>query len=139
MLGPRVNALGLKRWKEAVAARRRHVQEVLWYRFSQWVMRRPGPIAAATAALLIVMGLPFLQIEFTGVDAGVLPTERSARVVQDALDSEFPPGRSAPLYVAAETGDAAAVRRWAASLADLPGADSVRRHGRRTASGGSTS
>ena len=125
VLGPRVNALGLKRWKEAAQRDAEHVQEGPWYRFSQWVMRRPGPIAAATAALLIVMGLPFLQIEFTGVDAGVLPTERSARVVQDALDSEFPPGRSAPIYVAAETDDAAAVRQWAASLTDLPGADSV--------------
>ena len=88
-------------------------------------MRRPGPIAAVTAALLILMGLPFLRIEFTGVDASVLPTERSARVVQDALDSEFPPGRSAPLYVAAETGDETEAREWAGTLRELPGADAV--------------
>jgi RND superfamily putative drug exporter len=62
------------------------------------------------------MGLPFLRIEFTGVDASVLPTERSARVVQDALDGEFPPGRTAPVYVAAQTADAEAVREWAATL-----------------------
>jgi RND superfamily putative drug exporter len=125
VLGPRVNALGLKRWKESLDRDARQVQEGGWYRFSQAVMRRPGPIAAATAALLIVMGLPFLRIEFTGVDASVLPTERSARVVQDALDSEFPPGRSAPLYVAAETGDETEARRWAGTLRELPGADAV--------------
>jgi RND superfamily putative drug exporter len=116
VLGPRVNALGLKRWKESLDRDARQVQEGGWYRFSQAVMRRPGPIAAATAALLIVMGLPFLRIEFTGVDASVLPTERSARVVQDALDGEFPPGRTAPVYVAAQTADAEAVREWAATL-----------------------
>ena len=100
------------------------MQEGPWYRFSQWVMKRPGPIALATAVLLIVMGLPFLRIDFTGVDASVLPTERSARVVQDALDTEFPAGRTTPIYVAAETGDAAAVREWAGTLRDL-GADAV--------------
>jgi uncharacterized membrane protein YdfJ with MMPL/SSD domain len=116
VLGPRVNALGLERWKESLQRDAAHVQEGPWYRFSQWVMRRPGPVALATAVLLIAMGLPFLRIDFTGVDASVLPTERSARVVQDALDSEFPPGRTAPIYVAAETDDANAVREWAQTL-----------------------
>jgi uncharacterized membrane protein YdfJ with MMPL/SSD domain len=116
VLGPRVNALGLKRWKESLQRDAAHVQEGPWYRFSQWVMKRPGPVAAATAALLIVMGLPFLRIDFTGVDASVLPTERSARVVQDALDTEFPPGRTTPIYVAAQTGDAEVVREWARTL-----------------------
>jgi uncharacterized membrane protein YdfJ with MMPL/SSD domain len=116
VLGPRVNALGLRRWKESLQRDAAHVQEGPWYRFSQWVMRRPGPVAIATAALLIAMGLPFLRIEFTGVDASVLPTERSARVVQDALDTEFPPGRTSPIYVAAEGEDAAAVREWAQTL-----------------------
>jgi uncharacterized membrane protein YdfJ with MMPL/SSD domain len=37
-------------------------------------------------------------------------------VVQDALDSEFPPGRTVPIYVAAQTDDATAVRRWAENL-----------------------
>ena len=132
VLGPRVNALGLKRWKEAVQRDAAHVQEGPWYRFSQWVMKRPGPIAAATAALLIAMGLPFLRIEFTGVDASVLPTERSARVVQDALDAEFPPSRTTPLYVVAETDDAAAVARVGRD-ARRP---ARRRRGRPAAAGG---
>jgi uncharacterized membrane protein YdfJ with MMPL/SSD domain len=124
-LGPRVNSLSLKRWQ--VSMHRDAAQERAgpWYRFSQLVMRRPGPIAAATAALLIAMGLPFLRIEFTGVDASVLPQDRSARVVDDVLDREFPPGRTSPIYVAAETDDSGAVRAWAESLNDLPGAESV--------------
>src|SRR5688572_5700620 len=74
VLGPRVNALGLRRWKESLQRDAAHVEEGPWYRFSQWVMKRPGPIALATTLLLIAMGLPFLRIEFTGVDASVLPT-----------------------------------------------------------------
>jgi RND superfamily putative drug exporter len=125
VLGRRVNSLGLKRWKQSLQRDASHVQEGPWYRFSQRVMKRPGPIAAATAALLIAMGLPFLRIEFTGVDASVLPTERSARVVQDALDTEFPPGRTAPIYVEAESDDPTEMRRWAGTLRELPGADAV--------------
>ena len=41
---------------------------------SAFVMRRPVPIALATAAVLIAAGLPFTRIEFTGVDASVRPT-----------------------------------------------------------------
>jgi RND superfamily putative drug exporter len=88
-------------------------------------MRRPGPIAAATAALLIVMGLPFLRIEFTGVDASVLPEDRSARVVDDVLTAEFPPGPTSPIYVAARTGDEAAVETYARDLEELPGVEAV--------------
>ena len=113
VLGPRVNALSLKRWQVSMHRDAAQVRAGPWYRFSRAVMRRPGPIAAATAALLIAMGLPFLRIEFTGVDASVLPQDRSARVVDDVLEREFPPGRTAPIYVAAETDDAGAVAAWA--------------------------
>ncbi|MGH2949508.1 MAG: MMPL family transporter, partial [Solirubrobacteraceae bacterium] len=99
-LGPRVNALSLRRWQVAMHRDAAQVRSGPWYRFSQVVMRRPGPIAAATAVLLIVLGLPFLRIEFTGVDASVLPQERSARVVEDALRTEFPAAGASPIYVA---------------------------------------
>jgi uncharacterized membrane protein YdfJ with MMPL/SSD domain len=126
-LGPRVNALSLKRWQVSMQRDAEHVRAGPWYRFSQAVMRRPGPIAAATAALLIAMGLPFLRIEFTGVDASVLPQDRSARVVNDVLEREFPPGRTAPIYIAASAGeeDADDVQAYARRLAELPNAEAV--------------
>ena len=89
-----------------------------------------------------MLGLPFLGIKFTGVDASVLPRDHSARVVNDALETEFPPNRTRPVYVAARGGrdDRAAVERYARRLGELPG------RGRRaaacsppTASTGSTS
>jgi uncharacterized membrane protein YdfJ with MMPL/SSD domain len=120
-LGPRVNALSLKRWQVAIDRDAAQVRAGPWYRFSQLVMRRPGPIAVGASVLLIALGLPFLRIQFTGVDATVLPRDRSARVVQDALDTEFPPGRTAPVYAVARTGDGAAVRAYAQRLNDVPG------------------
>jgi uncharacterized membrane protein YdfJ with MMPL/SSD domain len=123
VLGPRVNALSLKRWQ--VALHRDATQERAgpWYRFSQAVMRRPGPIAAATAALLIVIGLPFLRIEFTGVDASVLPKERSARVVEDVLRTEFRDQATSPIYIAvrAPANEGGTVNGYARALEDLPG------------------
>jgi uncharacterized membrane protein YdfJ with MMPL/SSD domain len=119
-LGPRVNSLSLERWQLAITRDAEHVRSGPWYRLSQFVMRRPAPIAIAAAALLIALGLPFLRIAFTGVDAAVLPRDKSARVVQDALDSEFPPGRTAPIYVVAQTDDARAVRAYAQRLANVP-------------------
>ena len=86
-------------------------------------MRRPGAIAAATAALLIVLGLPFTAIKFTGVDASVLGTSHSARVVDDALRAEFPPNRTSPVIVAARAPASASaeVAAYAQRLSEIPG------------------
>jgi uncharacterized membrane protein YdfJ with MMPL/SSD domain len=126
-LGPRVNALSLKRWQVAMHRDAAQVRSGPWYRFTQTVMRRPGPIAAATAVLLIAMGLPFLRIDFTGVDASVLPTERSARVVEDALETEFPPGPTSPIIVLAGAGErgSRAVTAFAGDLSRLDGVAAV--------------
>ena len=122
-LGPRVNALSPRRFQQALHREASDVRGGFWYRLSQTVMRRPVPIAAGTAALLIALGFPFLGVKFTGVDASVLPSDHSARVVDTALKTEFPPGRTSPIYVAAQGGpqDRAAIERYARRLGALPG------------------
>ena len=127
VLGPRVNALSPRRWRTAAHQDAAQVRRGGWYRLSRAVMRRPGPIAAGAATVLILLGLPFLRIEFTGVDASVLPHERSARVVDDALRTEFPPGPTSPLTVAVRAGQdrRAEVEGFARRLEALPGVASV--------------
>ncbi len=126
-LGPRVNALSPRRWRAAQHRDAAQERAGFWYRLSQAVMRRPGTIAGVTALLLILAGLPFLRIEFTGVDASVLPAERSARVVSDALARDFPGSGRASLYLAMDAGegDGAEVSAYAERLRDLPGAEAV--------------
>jgi uncharacterized membrane protein YdfJ with MMPL/SSD domain len=124
LLGPRVNSL-----TPAFLARRaerdaRPAHEGFWYRLSQLVMRQPGRIAIATAALLIALGLPFLGIRFTSVDAQVLPESASARQVDDVLRSDFPPYRDSPVTLAVRGGRAAA-ERVAIEAAHVPGAAAV--------------
>ena len=126
-LGPRVNALSPKRWRLAAHRDATDVHAGFWYRLSRFVMRRPGRVAAASALLLIVVGLPFDRIEFTGVDASVLPPTQSARVVDDALRTEFRANAISSVYasIAAPAGARAEVERYAAGLRELPGAAAV--------------
>jgi RND superfamily putative drug exporter len=125
LLGTRVNALAPRWLKRAGEADATAAESGFWYRLSRFVMRRPGRIAAASAALMIVLGLPFLRIEFTSVDASVLPKANEARVVDDVLRTDFPAGRTSPVYVVANTTDAAQLRRYTAQVERLPGTAAV--------------
>jgi uncharacterized membrane protein YdfJ with MMPL/SSD domain len=88
-------------------------------------MRSPGPVAAATTALLIALGLPFLGVEYTFVDAQVLPESASARQVDNTLRSDFAPYRDTPITLAVGGGAAQAAQVRAAA-ARLPGVAAVR-------------
>jgi RND superfamily putative drug exporter len=114
LLGPRVDALAPKRWRHRDVT----TQRGFWYRLSHGVMRRPLIIAITTSAVLIAAGIPFTRIEFTGVDASVLPDTAVAKQVDTALRTEFPPGRASPLHVAvtAPPDSTAALRAYAQRL-----------------------
>ena len=99
VLGPRVNALAPKRLQRAADRDARPAEQGFWYRLSRLVMRRPGRIAVASAAFLIALGIPFWGIKFIQADARVLPSAASGKQVDNILNSEFPPNRTAPLQV----------------------------------------
>jgi RND superfamily putative drug exporter len=123
VLGDRINALA--------PARLRHrevmVQRGFFYRLSRLVMRRPWTIALVTSAALITAGLPFLRIQFTGIDASVLPAGSTAKIVDAALRTEFPPGPTSPLHVAvtAPASDATAMSAYARRVAAIRGVAGV--------------
>jgi RND superfamily putative drug exporter len=125
LLGERVNSLAPAWLKRASAADARPASSGFWYRLSRFVMRRPGRIALASGLLMIVLGLPFLRVDFTAVDATVLPSGNPARVVSEALSSEFPAGRTTPVVVVASTGDQGELRAFSDELRSLPGAAAV--------------
>ena len=126
-LGPRVNALSPKRWREAADRTASQEQSGFWYRLSQTVMKRPVPVALASSALLILLGSAFLRIEFTGLDATVLPKDSNVRKVDEALTSEFPTNRGQQLNVAvkADPSDKRKVEDYAADLRQFPGVKEV--------------
>jgi uncharacterized membrane protein YdfJ with MMPL/SSD domain len=140
MLGERVNSLAPARFRRAAEADARGEQG-RWYRFSRWVMKRPGTIALSTAAVLIVVGLPFTQARFVFADAGILPTELSARQVDQALQARFDAHQLTPVTIHFETGKQAGdgggsesagpapvpapIERFAADVAEVDGIRAV--------------
>jgi uncharacterized membrane protein YdfJ with MMPL/SSD domain len=123
LLGTRVNALSPAFLRRRAESEARETTEGFWYRLSRTVMRVPGRIAIAAAAFLIALGIPFLSLETTSVDAQVLPESASARQVDNTLRAEFPPFRDTPVTIVAEGRDAAA--RIAREAEELPGAAGV--------------
>jgi uncharacterized membrane protein YdfJ with MMPL/SSD domain len=133
VLGDRINALAPSRLRHREVITERG----FFYRLSLFVMRRPLAVALVTATVLVLAGLPFLRIEFAGVDASVLPAGSSAKVVDTALRTEFPAGPTSPLHVAvtAPPSRAREVAAYARRLARLDGAaaaDAPRYVGERT-------
>jgi len=126
VLGPRVNALA-PRWLARAADRETRPDERgLWYRLSRLVMRRAAPIAVASAAFLIALGIPFAGIKFISADAGVLPSNASSRQVNDILGQAFPPNRTAPLeVVAGAPAGSPQVRALADRLRAMPDVSAV--------------
>jgi uncharacterized membrane protein YdfJ with MMPL/SSD domain len=122
LLGHRVNSLAPKFLQRRAERDARANTEGFWYRLSQFVMRRPLRIALISSVALIIAGLPFLRLEFTSVDAQVLPESASARQVDDVLRAEFPPFRDSPIRVLVENADA---RELSQVRADVEGVDGI--------------
>lgn len=98
-----------------------------WYRLAHGVMRRPLLIIVATGAALIVLGLPFLRIQFTSVDATDLPATASARMVDTALRQDFAGYHPSQVVIAvhAPRSDAAGAASIVAQVAKAPGVAGV--------------
>ncbi len=125
LLGSRVNSLSPAFLRQRAERDSRPASAGFWYRLSQLVMRFPGRIAAASAALLIALGIPFLSIEFTSVDAQVLPESTSARQVDDRLRAEFPPFRDQPITLELSGADQRDAERTATAVGRVPGVAAV--------------
>jgi uncharacterized membrane protein YdfJ with MMPL/SSD domain len=125
VLGARVNALSPAFLRARAERDARPAEEGFWYRLSRLVMRIPGRIALASAALLIALGIPFFNMQSTTVDAQVLPQSASANRVDDALLTDFPPFRDSPIQLSV-TGGSREAERLARDAARLPGVAQVR-------------
>ena len=126
VLGPRVNALAPKRLQRAADRDARPAHSGAWYRLSRFVMRRPARIAVVSATFLIALGIPFTGIKFIPVTASVLPHTASARVVDDALASNFPPNRTSPVEVVIGAPERSPqVRALATQISELPDVSAI--------------
>ncbi len=99
-----------------------------WYRVAQSVMRRPVLVALLTTVGLLIVASPTLGVRWSGIDATVLPTGQSARIVSDVLSDEFPAQDLNPITIAAMAPSSAApeLNGYLRRLRKLHGITSVR-------------
>ena len=84
VLGHRVDRLSI--W------RRRTARGGFWFTLSQWVMRHPVAVIIPTTAFLVLLGLPFLNVNLGSPWASILPEEAESRQGQDLVTERFGPG-----------------------------------------------
>ncbi|MGA5463778.1 MMPL family transporter [Mycobacterium sp. NPDC050041] len=106
------------------AGRRAPLTESRWYSLALAVMRRPVVAAAATVIPLILVGLPFLGVEFGFPDDRILPTSTEARQVGDRIRADFTQeagAATAIVITGVDRVEAGALDTYAAELSRVPG------------------
>jgi uncharacterized membrane protein YdfJ with MMPL/SSD domain len=125
VLGPRVNALRIRRAAARPAAAEEHGA---WYRLASSVMRRPAVYAVVIVVALLALAAPFRHITWGGTDARALPAGAPARVVTEALNQDFPGNPASPIEVLAKLdgpatapAQQAALTQYVQRLQHVPG------------------
>ena len=121
VLGHRVDKLAIWRRKERTEG------EGFWHRMATTVMRRPVPIATSVIVFLLLLGAPFLGVEFGRTDHRVLPVESQVRQTMDEIGRNFSVNNGESLQIVAvgagNAGDQ--IDAYATSLSKIDGAASV--------------
>jgi RND superfamily putative drug exporter len=127
VLGTRVNALAPARWQRSVDRAARPAQAGGWYRLAHAVMRRPLVVAVATAAVMLVAGIPALKMHLVPASYRALPAGSPVRAVSESLEREFPTDASAAIEIAATAPAQGGneLRAYARRLRALPDASAV--------------
>ncbi|MGR3872351.1 MMPL family transporter [Streptomyces graminifolii] len=131
LLGQRVNSLDLRRLFRRGRPAQTQTQTqapapalgegTAWARLANLVMRRAPFFALATAAVLVLLGLPFLGVRFGTADDRQLPAGAESHVVQQHIRDGFPGNPGGGLEVLAEgSATPAQYTAYKAEIARLP-------------------
>ena len=115
MLGPRVNALRIRR-----GVGRAH-EGSRWATLASAIMRRPWPVALGSIALLLVLAWPALSVLFSQVDERALPRTDPSVVATEVLRADFPGLGGVPIEITVPgvVADAVVVE-YSAALSQAP-------------------
>lgn len=97
ILGPRVDMLGVKRFRRTKSAA--EVEQGFWARTTDWVLRRPGRVAAPILLGLVLLIVPMNNLAFGGMSETYLPPDNSTRLAQAEFDETFPLRQPDPLQL----------------------------------------
>ncbi|CAN5746039.1 MMPL family transporter [soil metagenome] len=123
LMGSRLDAFDVRRLARRMLRRPdpvpKPVEQLFWYRSTQFVMRRAIPIGLTVVALLILLGAPFLGVKWGFPDDRVLPKSASTHEVGDALRTSFAANTDTAVTVVIPDADGLAppdVERYATDL-----------------------
>ncbi|OBI50593.1 MMPL family transporter [Mycobacterium sp. E787] len=130
LLGPRLDSVDVRRLVRRVLHRHDPVpkppEQLLWYRATILVMRRAVPIGLVVTAVLVLLGVPFLRIQWGFSDDRMLPRSASAHQVGDQLRNDFANDSAAAIpVVIRDAPDRADLDRYAADLSRVPDVSAV--------------
>lgn len=125
VLGARIDAFPILRRKEGK-------KSLFWHSLAGAVMARPLLFLLPTGAALVLLGLPFLQVNLGPIWTGILPPEAPARTAWNFAGSTFGPGELTPMAIAVQSKDGIFSERSVGELYDytrgiaaLPGVERV--------------
>ena len=122
VVGQRVNSLSLRRKPKVLA------NGTFWHRLAHGVMRRPVPVALGTIALLLVLGTPFLKVNFGLSTTSALPKSAESRRVSEQLTDDFATNSGESFAIVApnaSSADTGTIGSYAAEVSALPGVAQV--------------
>jgi RND superfamily putative drug exporter len=138
MLGRRVDSLSVRplfrrlfrRPPPTVSAAAAEDRHGLWYRIAHSVMRRPVLYSVVVVAVLVGLALPFLRVQFGGIDVRVLPAGTESRLVSETIDRDFAGAPATPITAIVTLPDpvrspsgGAALQAYVRRVSALPGVD----------------
>ncbi|MFJ9584743.1 MMPL family transporter [Streptomyces acidicola] len=122
VLGRRIDALDVRRLFRRRSREQRQSTEAGagWARLARWVMRRAPLVATGTLAVLLLLGAPFLNVDFGTADYRQLPTSADSRVVQQHINDGFQGNPTGVIEVVTEQATPAELGSYAERLSKLP-------------------
>ncbi len=127
VLGPKVDAgrMPWRRKRDNRSSAAALSENGSWARIARLVMRRPVVVLTTVVVGLLALGLPFLRVEWTGVDERVLPADTESRIVSERLAADFAGQDLSHATVVVSGAEPAAITTYAESLVAVEGVRDV--------------
>lgn len=127
LLGNRLDSFDIRRLLRRIGNRpesaAKPLNQLFWYRSTKFVMGHAIVVGTAIVGLLVLLGAPFLRVQFGNPDDRVLPKSASTHQVGDQLRTDFASDFNTAVTVAVPDADGispAEFDRYAADLSRIP-------------------
>jgi uncharacterized membrane protein YdfJ with MMPL/SSD domain len=108
-----------------LARRREPAEPRFWARWTARVMRRPALSAVLAAAVLLLLAVPALSLEYGNGALRMFPEDHETRRGAELAGEVAGPGASSPVLIVAESRDQEALDRYVEQLSGTPGVAEV--------------